>query len=291
MSTTTPNIGLFKYDTTNPVDLASAFNINTALNNNWDIIDSTVGTGGSQTTVVSGNTWYRQWSDGWKEQGGLVSLSETETAWTQPTLSANGTLGGNAFAVASSSSTAYLAFDKNNETHTDLITPLPQYFVIYNPNRLKVSELHFINTPNQPQLSVGVWCLTAGNLYGSNNNADWTLIKTFTSSVNTYGTSWTINCSENSSFYFYHKIECTSVNGTWNNKSWEIAEIELIATQQTSVANSITFPVSFNNTNYSYTFACQDGGGMDAYVSNKTTTGMTLSNTNSGSASWTACGY
>ena len=40
MSTVTPNLGLFKYDTTNVTDLASAFNINTALNNNWDIIDS-----------------------------------------------------------------------------------------------------------------------------------------------------------------------------------------------------------------------------------------------------------
>lgn len=42
MSTTTSNLGLFKYDTTNPTDLASAFNINTALNANWDIIDNAI---------------------------------------------------------------------------------------------------------------------------------------------------------------------------------------------------------------------------------------------------------
>lgn len=38
MSTTTSNLGLFKYDTS--TDGSLAFNINTALNNNWDIIDS-----------------------------------------------------------------------------------------------------------------------------------------------------------------------------------------------------------------------------------------------------------
>ena len=70
-----------------------------------------------------------------------------------------------------------------------------------------------------------------------------------------------------------------------------LREITFKAKITTSVANSITFPVAFSNTNYSYTFACQDGGGLDAYVNNKTITGMTLSNTNSGSASWTACGY
>ena len=42
MSTTTANLGLFKYDTSNPTDLASAFNIKTALNNNWDKIDEAI---------------------------------------------------------------------------------------------------------------------------------------------------------------------------------------------------------------------------------------------------------
>ena len=37
MSTTTSNLGLFKYDTTTDGQLA--FNINTALNDNWDILD------------------------------------------------------------------------------------------------------------------------------------------------------------------------------------------------------------------------------------------------------------
>lgn len=40
MSTTTANLGLFKYDTT--TDANVAFNINNALNNNWDTLDTAV---------------------------------------------------------------------------------------------------------------------------------------------------------------------------------------------------------------------------------------------------------
>ena len=38
MSTTTANLGLFKYDTTE--DAQTAFNLDTALNNNWNILDT-----------------------------------------------------------------------------------------------------------------------------------------------------------------------------------------------------------------------------------------------------------
>ena len=48
MSTTTPNLGLFKYNTT--TDANVAFNINTALNQNWDIIDAAI-TGGSSRNI------------------------------------------------------------------------------------------------------------------------------------------------------------------------------------------------------------------------------------------------
>ena len=50
MSTTTPNIGLFKYDTT--ADANAAFNINTALNNNWDLIDEAIQGGGGTSRNI-----------------------------------------------------------------------------------------------------------------------------------------------------------------------------------------------------------------------------------------------
>ena len=97
MSTVTPNLGLFKYNTS--TDANSAFNINKALNNNWDIIDNALTnvdalpdqtgkdgyiltTNGSEAswgqtaeihcvveTYIDGASWYRVWSDGWLEQG------------------------------------------------------------------------------------------------------------------------------------------------------------------------------------------------------------------------------
>jgi len=54
MSTTTPNLNLFKYDTTSATDLASAFNINTALNNNWDALDEKCVTVASKGTAYGG---------------------------------------------------------------------------------------------------------------------------------------------------------------------------------------------------------------------------------------------
>lgn len=108
MSTTTPNLGLFKYDTTSSIDLASAFNINTALNNNWDKIDlfsqnidvlpDQTGKSGyllttNGTTASWGQTftiypiievpnektieWCRKYSDGWCECGGQLLRSAT----------------------------------------------------------------------------------------------------------------------------------------------------------------------------------------------------------------------
>lgn len=276
MSTTTANLGLFKYDTT--TDGASPFNINTALNNNWDIIDTAVGTGGSPTTVVSGDTWYRQWSDGWKEQGGEVSLTSTDVDFIMPTLTANGTPGGDTYATwtndtySEGGSTPYHIFDKN--TNTYWAGNGLNWVRFYSPIPVKLTEIYFINHLN------GGGCNFS--LSGSNNNEDWVFLTQTTDKLETYQT-----ISITTSQYFkYFQILVTEYDGRP-----KIKELEFHGKYKTSVANSITFPVAFSNTNYSYTFANQDGGGMDAYVSNKTTTGMTLSNTNSGSASWTACGY
>ena len=49
MSTTTPNLGLFKYNTT--TDANVAFNINTALNANWDKIDAAISNSGGARNV------------------------------------------------------------------------------------------------------------------------------------------------------------------------------------------------------------------------------------------------
>jgi len=287
MSTTTANLGLFKYNTATDGNIA--FSIDNALNANWDILDTAVGTGGSPTTVVSGDTWYRQWSDGWKEQGGLISLSETELYWEQPTITTEGTLGGDRFAVTAINANytydgnvgnAALLFDKYYGTKSTQSGRISSQsgsgdIVFYNPVPLNIYNI---------KIYTQTWGTKNHVVYGSNDNDSWTILYEDASIHNDVESfQWTFT---HEGFYKYFKIHWEAYN---YGLLWR--EIEILAKYKTFVANSITFPVAFNNTNYSYTFACQDGGGMDAYVSNKTTTGMSLSNTNSGSASWTACGY
>ena len=54
MSTTTSNLGLFKYDTIE--DVNTPFSIDNALNNNWDIIDETVSGLGNNYVSKTGDT-------------------------------------------------------------------------------------------------------------------------------------------------------------------------------------------------------------------------------------------
>ena len=54
MSNTTPNFNLFKYDTV--ADSESAFSINRALNNNWDLLDANCVKRGSTSAATGSAT-------------------------------------------------------------------------------------------------------------------------------------------------------------------------------------------------------------------------------------------
>lgn len=280
MSTTTTNLGLFKYD---PVtDGKEIFSIQTALNDNWDILDTKAG---APETVVDGTTWYRRFTDGWKEQGGQVSLSETVLPWVQPALTSVGTIGISEFAVQVDAKRIIAGsvvglYDKDASTsyRCDYLNSYGLTFIWYTNSPLNISRIYYDCSLNNEEI-------TGLHLYGSNDGENWTDIGNATAGhIASYKPYFLYSYNQ---YYKYHKGVVTA----HPNDYFNCKEIEITATYKTNVANSITFPVAFTNTNYSYTFANQDGGGMDAYVSNKTTTGMTLSNTNSGSASWTACGY
>jgi len=98
MSEYTPNLNLFKYNTS--TDGKEIFSITQALNRNWDIIDNldplpdqtdkagylltTDGTNASWgeieeiypiiETYIDGTSWYRVYSNGWCEQGGTANV-------------------------------------------------------------------------------------------------------------------------------------------------------------------------------------------------------------------------
>lgn len=274
MSGLTPNLGLFKYDPT--VDGKETFSIQTALNDNWDILDTKAG---SPETVVDGTTWYRRFTDGWKEMGGTVSLSEQVTRWVQPTLSANGAVGGSVPATYSAGgyydtlANLYQIWNKGTLTGSHRFNSVggPVY---YTPTPINITQLYWNNSSYVSDMVIKA----------SNDNNTWDTVTSYPVKSGNYY----IVTIDTPNYYKYWWVNRTSTAG-W--LLWDGMGMEITATYKQTVANSITFPLAFQDTNYSFTFTNQDSGSTQAYISAKSTTGMSISNTGAGSASWTACGY
>lgn len=120
-----------------------------------------------------------------------------EQEWTQPVLSANGTMGGSSFAVSVTSTgsapdnNTYLAFDNNDNTITQVgngTTTLK----LYNPNKLKISQFSY---------SFGAYGKN-WEVYGSDDNSNWTQI---TVSQNPNANSGTV-ILDNNNYFNYYKI-------------------------------------------------------------------------------------
>lgn len=103
MSTYTENLNLFKYDTS--IDGKQVFSIDKSMNENWDKIDSQVTKIDTFNDAInelkntkldkipisayinktsSGSTWYRIYSDGFCEQGGIISTTASSYIVTLP---------------------------------------------------------------------------------------------------------------------------------------------------------------------------------------------------------------
>ena len=182
--------------------------------------DVTNGFGGTSTTVLFD-----------------LPATEGELPWTQPVLSANGTLGGDSFAVQasaeySSSYAAWKAFD-GIKTGTNVWRPngtgstgIPVTLIMYNPDPIKISNLTFTNYANYANNAPD-----AGTIYGSNDNSSYTSITSFTNDVQAKSAEWNVSMSSNTNFYKYYKIEFTQWQGA-STGGRNIAEIEITATEQ-----------------------------------------------------------
>lgn len=138
------------------------------------------------TTNDGGTTWEAE----------HTTYGAVEATFSQPTLSSNGTLGGASFACTANTEpygAAYCAFDNNGGTSWAANQSTGDYIIFYNPNALKISSLSIYN---------GTEGITSWTLYGSNDNATYTLICNGTSPVNTTTTT-TVNSYQ---YYKYHKI-------------------------------------------------------------------------------------
>lgn len=135
-----------------------------------------------------------------------LEKSISTTNWTQPTLSANGSVGGNAFAVTGSAESNssgnryfYHAFDNNTSTYWRCNSGTG-YIEFYNPVPLRVTNLKWTYYYCYP---------TGGNVQGSNDRTNWTTIKTWT---NSSAADFNISLSSNNNAYKYYRINITGVN-------------------------------------------------------------------------------
>jgi hypothetical protein len=151
--------------------------------------------------------------------------------FVQPKLTANGTLGGKSFAVAVDSRyddySAYKAFDGDTSTswQSNGTTAAGTYFKMYNPNPLNITKIVWSGTPKYGTI-------TAGIVYGSNDDIDYVELATFSGGTTSGGT---MDLSSNTNYYKYYKITPT----TWTDKSgtytngW--AELTITAQEQIAV--------------------------------------------------------
>lgn len=326
MSTTTSNFGLFKYDVVE--DAQSAFNIQQALNYNWDIIDENLGSstiatyetpgivkpdgtsiyidengllsmgnhGFITSSYHSGASWYRQYSDGFKMAGGQVATAASDVNWAQPYLTDNGTMGGNSFACEGSTHAysyyAWRAFDGNegNTNCFETAQGAASYLTFYNPIPIKVTQLRFRIGSNSGSFAY----YTPGHVivYGSDTNGNWTQLKDYTNTTYTQNSYWYLSMSDNTSYYKYYRLSLLTRAATTGRDEYRcIPELSITATYLGSGGTGITFPISFSDTNYSCMLGFQGGSGSSTYISSKTTTGMTLSSTPSATCYWIAMGW
>ncbi len=170
--------------------------------------------------------------------GYVNDVSNTsEVAFVQPEMTANGTLGGDAFAVFANQNNNYIhdAFNSTDDYWGGTTTPSPSNpseITIYNPTALKVASITFKN----PTTSSQVW--STMKVQGSNDNDAWVELGTFNNSIRTAG-SFADAAINATVAYKYFKLSFT-VNSA--NAAIAIAQIRLNATMSVTLTGGrVTF--------------------------------------------------
>lgn len=173
-------------------------------------------------TIDGGTTWEAEYT----------TFGAVETTFIQPTLSANGTLGGSNFAVYASSTysgdythSAFYGADNNSSTtYASAGVSSGFYYTFYNPAALKVSSIAITNKSDGETF-------TGYTLYASNDNSNWAALVTSTNSITSGSATWSIVVpSGNQGFYNYYKIYVTSSSGNNNGFTQATLTATYIAT-------------------------------------------------------------
>ena len=157
------------------------------------------------------------------------SSDDNIVSWTQPRIQDNGVMGGDTFAV-STDIVLHLHYDifrAFNPQEYGLFHGESGYTLghidIYNPTPLNITCLKFVNQPVAPNRASA-----AGNIYGSHDGNEWTLITSYTNNVQDAGASWNIDLNDNKNYYKYYRIDNTSMSSA-NDSYWTIQEINIVA--------------------------------------------------------------
>lgn len=156
-----------------------------------------------------------------------------ETAWTQPKLNNNGTLGGESFACSAynqaSGYEAWRALDggktgsNGDSAWGPAVSALPSWFTFYNPKPLRVTNLEIWNR------TYGNICgITGGIVQGSNDNLSWINLKEFSNSITGHNVPWNIDMQDNNQGFKYYRIYIT--NSTTYGGSYKPGMGELVIT-------------------------------------------------------------
>jgi len=154
-----------------------------------------------------------------------VKSGQQELPWTQPILSADGTIGGNSFACAGSDIygsgyEAWRAFDNNTSKYAYLNAP-PQWLEWYNPNPLKISKI-IIKSGNEATMANGNSCIKNYKIQASTDNNNWIDIYTGTNSTkSSKRVAITANISSEN-FYKYWRIYVSSVLSGSHINIWDV---------------------------------------------------------------------
>lgn len=162
--------------------------------------------------------------------------------WQQPVLTANGTMGGDSFAVSASSTQSgndfYKAFDGNitgtrwqSANSTDV-----QWLSFYNPKPLRVTALEIYNYYNVSDQYTSFYIKEA-IIQGCDDGASWENIKTITSS--TWVEKIIVDLSDNKKAYKYYRVYVTD-RAYYNTQycSLNINELVITAQQLTDIIES-----------------------------------------------------
>ena len=166
-----------------------------------------------------------------------LRLDYNSNVFVQPVLTSNGTLGGNSFAVQSSSDwsesyPAWYAVDGSTSTWWASSGNSSSDFIFYNPIPLNVTQLSWSSSPTYPNEYT-----TGGSILGSNDGTTWTTIMSYTNSTpNTI-----ISLSSNTNYYKYYKISSTG----YQESDFSITDLVITATSENPIVEYTEMPSDF----------------------------------------------